>query len=75
MEIEINYRGVSLLIEGTYTKGEESVFYDSDLGGSPGSDSEFDINAVFVGGIDIYELFDWEYLEDLSETCLEKIEG
>jgi hypothetical protein len=72
--IEISYRSVELSVVGTYAKGEDATNFDSNLSGFPGSFSEFDINAVFVGDIDIYELFDWEYLEDLSEACLKKIE-
>ena len=73
-EIGVVYREVALLVEGTYTKGEDSVFYDSDLGGYPGSSSEFDINAIYVGGIDIYELFYSEQLDEISEVCLISIE-
>lgn len=72
--VEIEYRGIKLEIEGTYTPSEEQVIYYSDGSGYPGSPSEFDANAVFVQETDIYDLLGAEELEHISELCIKEIE-
>jgi hypothetical protein len=73
MEIEVTYRGVKLLVEGTYTPPEEQVMYYADGSGYPGSSADFDINAVFVQDTDIYELLSVMDLEEIVELVLEEI--
>lgn len=73
-EHEITYKGITLLVGGTYYKGEEMVRYNSDLSGVPESPSTFDINEVFVEETDIYELFSSEQLQDIEKIILELIE-
>jgi len=73
-EQEIIYKGIKLLIEGTYTEPEEEVRYYDDYSGHPGSSSDYDINAVFVQDTDIYELLSVNDLEKIVELVLEEIE-
>lgn len=68
MEVQIEYKGITLLVGGTYTESESKT-HDY-----PGSSSNFDINEVFVGKIDIYELFSWDELSKITEEVLNKIE-
>lgn len=68
-EIEIEYKGIKLLVEGTYEEGEEETWEH------PGAASEFDVNSIFVGDVDIYDLFSAMDLEDIVELVISKIEG
>jgi hypothetical protein len=76
MEVQINYKGVDLVVEGNYYKGEEAVRYYSDMSGYPGSNSEFEITDVFVRDsfISVFNLFSAENLSEMEEICLIKIE-
>jgi len=73
-EITINYKGIEILVEGTYTPGEEEVRYFSDMSGQPSSPSEFDINAVYVNGVDILELLSEESLIEIELLVIESVE-
>ena len=74
METEIEYKGIELLVEGTYTPGEPEITYFNDMSGLPASASEFDVNAVFVEGVDIYELLSWDDIEKIVDLVINKIE-
>ena len=71
----LNYKGIDLLIEGTYIPIEEIVRYNEDFSGHPGSPASFDINAIFVQDVDIFELISEDDLEVLETLILEKICG
>ena len=75
MKTEITYKGILLEVEGTYTEAENRVIYYGDLDGHPGSPASFDINAIFVQDVDIYEIIDSHDLEVLETLVLEKICG
>lgn len=75
MTKEITYKGILLEVEGTYTEGENRVMYDNDFGGYPGSPATFDINAVFVQDVDIFELISEDDLREIDNLVLEKICG
>ena len=76
MRIEtITYKGVILEIEGTYTEAEEIVRYNEDFSGHPGSPSEFDINAIYVQDVDIFDLFGEDDLREIETLVLEEICG
>lgn len=75
MIIEIEYKGVPLEVEGTYTEAEDRVIYYGDLDGHPGSPAEFEINAIFVQDIDIFELISEDDLREIETLILEKICG
>ena len=76
MEINIEFKGISLRVVGEYEAGEEAVMYYSDMSGHPGSNSSFDVNEVYAedSDIDIFELFSPADLEILEEKILEQIE-
>ena len=75
MKTEITYKGILLEVKGTYTEAEDRVIYYGDLDGHPGSDSTYDINAVFVQDVDIYELLSEVNLREIEELVLEEICG
>ena len=76
MEINIEFKGISLRVVGEYEAGEEAVRYYSDMSGYPGSNSSFLVEEVYADDseIDIFELFSPADLEVLSEKILEQIE-
>ena len=76
MEINIEFKGISLRVVGEYEAGEERTYYDDNLGGHPGSNSSFDVNEVYAedSDIDIFELFSPADLEVLAEKVIEQIE-
>ena len=75
MKTEITYKSILLEIEGTYVEAEDRVIYYGDLDGYPGSPASFDINAVFIQDIDIYELLSEDDLREIETLILEKICG
>ena len=76
MEINIEFKGISLKVVGEYEAGEERTYYDGDLGGCPGMNSWFSVEEVYAedSDIDIFELFSPADLEILEEKILEQIE-
>lgn len=72
---KITYLGIDMEIEGNYYPGEAQIMYDSDMGGYPGSPSEFEIYDVFVEEVSIINLLQDFQLEDIQTEVLEKIEG
>lgn len=72
--IEIEFKGIKLLVGGTYIPPEEPITYYSDMSGHPGSNSDFDINGIFAQETDIYELFGEKDLEIIKDLTIEKIE-
>jgi hypothetical protein len=74
MEVEISYLGVEMTIEGMYYPGEPEIMYESDMGGYPGSSSEFEIFNVFVGEVSIIDLLSSYQMQEIQSEVLEKIE-
>lgn len=74
-ETTINFKGINLLVQGAYDKGEDSVMYYGDGSGYPGSPPSFDIEFIFIedSEINIYELFSWDDLEKMQELALEQL--
>ena len=75
MTTEITFKSIPLTVEGYYDAGEEGVRYFSDMSGLPPTPSSFEVNAVFIGDIDCFELFSGEDLDRIEELVIEKIEG
>jgi len=65
--LPVNYRDVSLTVEGEYYEGEERAF------DYPGSGDEFEIYHIFAGEVDIYDVFDYRQIEDIQRLCIEKL--
>lgn len=76
MIIEINFRGIDLVVEGTYDEGEAGQMYFSDMSGIPPSPSAFDIEEIRVWDSEenIYEAL-VESLSELEGLVLDKIEN
>lgn len=70
---EIEYRGIKLLVTGTYEPPEEQVRYYDDMSGYPGSNADFIIDKIFVENTNIYDLFSVMDLEEIVELVLEEI--
>ena len=76
MEINIEFKGVPIIVVGEYEAGEEAVMYYSDMSGYPGSNSSFIVEEVYVedSEIDIFEFFSPADLEVIAEKVIEQIE-
>ena len=76
MQVEIEYLGVPLTIEGNYYEGDPQVMYDGTGGGYPGSPSEFEVLKIAVSDsdVDIWELVSDKQLIEITELVIEKIE-
>ena len=66
-ENKVKVRDINLNIEYYYDPGERMVMYFNDGTGHPGEPPSIEIQAVYAGDVDIYEL--------LTEDLLEYIEG
>ena len=77
MTIEINFRGVDLVVEGIYDEGEAGQMYFSDMSGIPPSPSGFEIESLKVWDSeeDLYELFSYDMLNELQDLIIEQIEN
>ncbi len=73
MKREVEYRGIKLVVEGTYVPEEPMVMYYPDGSGYPGSSEDYEIEGVFVEGIDIYDIFDNKQLDDIRDLVLESM--
>jgi hypothetical protein len=76
MQVEINYWGVPLIVQGTYYEGDSQVMYDSNGGGYPGSPSEFEILEITVSDseIDILVILSIKQIDEITDLVIEKIE-
>lgn len=74
-QLEIEFRGVELTIVGNYHSEEEEVRYDSNMEGTPGYPSYFEIQEIKVrdSDVDLFDLLE-DHLETLEEMCLKQIE-
>ena len=76
MEINIEFKGISLRVVGEYEAGEEAVMYYSDMSGYPSCGGSYYPHTIYAedSDIDIVELFSPPDLEVLSEKIIEQIE-
>ena len=74
MEIQINYKGIDLVVSGDYDKGEETVYYDSNGEGYPGVEPYFDIDKIYVldSSVDILDLL-YDDLDCIVDLVIEKL--
>ncbi len=67
-EVAITFKDVELIVSGNYFKG------DKETRDYPGTNSYFEVCKIFVGGVNIYDLFSWEDIDVIEELIIEKIE-
>lgn len=65
--MDINYRGIELTVEGSYTKGQITGYFEEDL--SP----TYEVYEVLVEGNDITALLDMQQIEEIESLILEKL--
>ena len=68
-EIEVN--DVKVSVEYYYDKGEPMVMYYSDGSGHPGEPPSAEIQAVYAGDVDIYELLSADMLDYIEQKLIE----
>ena len=73
MEIEVIYKNTPIVVEGVYTPSEPMVMYYNDMSGYLGSNSDFEVEDIFIGGISVLELLESD-LDNIINLVLEKIE-
>ena len=70
-ENEVKVRDINLNIEYYYNPGERMVMYFSDGTGHPGEPPSVEIQAVYAGEIDIYELLEADILDYIEQKLIE----
>lgn len=71
-QVELNYKGVTLEVEGDYTPYDSGVWRYPDGSGQPPSAAEFSITSIMLGYVDVWELLE-DNLEEVEELCIRKI--
>ena len=72
--IEINYKGVNLIVTGYYTAEVDEVLYDVDLCGHPGDSAEFELEDIFVQETDIFSMLSQEQTDEIIQLVILKIQ-
>jgi len=70
-ENEVQINDVPLFVEYYYDRGEDMVMYYPDGSGYPGSPPSAEIQAVYAGDVDIYEILSADILERIEEELIE----
>ena len=70
-ENEVKVRGIYLNINYYYNPGERMVMYFSDGTGHPGEPPSVEIQAVYAGVVDIYELLEADILDYIEQKLIE----
>ena len=70
-ENEIEVHGVKVNVNYYYSKGEPMVMYYSDMSGHPGEPPSAEIQAVYAGDVDIYELLSADMLDYIEQKIIE----
>ena len=69
-ENEVVVRDIKLNINYYYNPGERMVMYYSDGTGNPGESPSVEIQKVYAGDVDIYELLTENILEYIEEQLI-----
>ena len=69
-ENDVQINDVKLSIEYYYDRGEAMVMYYPDGSGHPGSPPSAEIQAVYAGDVDIYELLGTDILDYIEEQLI-----
>ena len=70
-ENEIKIHGVKVNVNYYYSKGEPMVMYYPDGSGHPGEPPSAEIQAVYAGNVDIYELLSADMLDYIEQKIIE----
>ena len=70
-ENKVKVRDINLNVEYYYDPGERMVMYFSDGTGHPGEPPSAEIQAVYAGDIDIYELLEADLLDYIEQKLIE----
>lgn len=70
-ENKVKVRDINLNIEYYYDPGERMVMYFSDGTGHPGEPPSVEIQAVYAGDVDIYELLEADILDYIEQKLIE----
>ena len=70
-ENKVKVRDINLNVEYYYNKGEPMVMYYSDGSGHPGEPPSAEIQAVYAGDVDIYELLSADMLDYIEQKIIE----
>ena len=68
----LTVRDVSLMVSYYHHAGEPATMYYKDGSGHPGEPPSIEIQAVYAGEIDIYELLDADMLDYIEQKLIEK---
>lgn len=71
--VDIVLYTVPLRICGVYSPGSPQVMYYSDMSGHPGDPEEFELCAVWAGGVDIMDLVE-PLLGEIEEEVLKTLD-
>lgn len=76
MDLEIYYKGVDINVVGNYTPEEPMVMYYPDGSGHPGSPAEFEIEEIYYGDVDVFDIYDGfkGAMDEIQELCITKVE-
>ena len=73
--VEIEFKNVPLVVKGDYTEGDSGTAYHEDLSGTPPTDSQYEIENIFVESVDIYDLFSYDDISRIEELVLIELES
>ena len=71
LNTELQIHDVNVSVDYDYDPGERMVMYYSDGSGHPGSPPSAEINAVYAGDVDIYELLSADILDYIEQKIIE----
>ncbi len=72
---DIKFKDIKLTIVGDYTEGDSGTAYHEDLSGTPPTDSQYEIENIFVESVDIYDLFSYDDISRIEELVLIELES
>ena len=70
-ENKVKVRDIDLNVEYYYNPGERMVMYFNDGTGHPGEPPSIEIQAVYAGDVDIYELLEADILDYIEQKLIE----
>jgi hypothetical protein len=71
MQTELEIYGVNIVVDYDYNAGEDMVMYYPDGSGHPGEPPSVEINEIYVGDVDIYELMHADMLDYIEQKLIE----